>query len=67
MSFPASPLGHCHVARAWDESFAAFPKSGYFAPVDSLPAAIRPRRSHVAADDGKAACFDRPWPKPALF
>ncbi len=67
LSFPASPIGHCHVARAWDESFAAFPKSGYFAPVDSLPAAMRPRRPHVVADDGVLACFDRPWPRPALF
>jgi len=67
LSFPASPLGHCHVSRAWDESFAVFPKTGYFAPMDSLPAALRPRRPHVVAPDRAKACYDRPWPRPALF
>lgn len=67
LTYPPSPLGRCSVSRAWDETFAVFPKSGYFANPLDLPGTIRPTRLAQAPDDQGRACFDRPWQRPELF
>jgi hypothetical protein len=67
LSLPASPPPHCGFARAWDVTFAAWPKASYLAPLDSLPSEIRPDRPARAAADGPGPCYDRSWPRPPLF
>lgn len=67
LSFPASPAPRCGFSRAWDESFAAWPKASYLAPLAAMPSAIRPAApARVTAPD-PVRCYDRPWPKPPLF
>ena len=67
LSFPASPQPRCGFSRAWDESFAAWPKASYLAPLDALPSEIRPRHpARITAPD-PVRCHDRPWAKPPLF
>lgn len=67
LSFPTSPPPRCGFARAWDESFAAWPKDSYLAPLDRTPAAMRPTMPFRAAADDATRCFERPWPRPPLF
>ena len=66
-AFPSSPPPRCGFSRAWDQTFSAWPKDSYLAPLDRLPAAIRPAAPAHAAPDIADACYDRPWPKPPLF
>lgn len=67
LSFPISPPPRCGFARAWDESFAAWPKHSYLAPVGSLADPIRPAARSVVTEADPASCFDRPWERPQLF
>jgi hypothetical protein len=67
LTFPASPAPRCSFSRAWDQTFSAWPKVSYLAPLRAMPAAIRPAHPARAADDDPARCYDRPWLKPQLF
>lgn len=67
LTFPVSPPPRCGFSRAWDESFSAFPKDSYLAPLDRIPAVIRPMAPARALPDTAAACFPADWPKPPLF
>jgi hypothetical protein len=67
LTFPATPPPRCGFSRAWDESFAAWPKDSYLAPLHRVPVAIRPATPARVAADGAGPCFDIPWPRPPLF
>ena len=67
LTYPASPAPQCGFARAWDQSFAAWPKVSYLAPIGAIPDGIRPDAPTIAPADDPARCYDRPWPKPPLF
>ncbi|TZG26593.1 hypothetical protein FYJ91_15260 [Sphingomonas montanisoli] len=67
VTFPTSPVPHCGFSRAWDETFGAYPKGSYLAPIDRVPAAIRPVEPAVATDRDPPACYDRAWPLPPMF
>ena len=67
LTFPVSPVPRCGFARAWEESFAAFPKYSYLAPIDRIPRVIRPVRPARVALSDPARCYARDWPKPPLF
>ncbi|RVT92718.1 hypothetical protein [Sphingomonas crocodyli] len=67
VTFPTSPVPHCGFSRAWDETFGAYPKGSYLAPIDRVPAAIRPVDPAVAADRDPLACYDRAWRLPPMF
>ena len=67
LTFPATPPPRCGFSRAWDESFAAWPKDSYLAPLHRVSVAIRPATPARVAADGAGPCFDRPWPRPPLF
>lgn len=67
LTFPASPPPRCGFSRAWDQTFSAWPKDSYLAPLGRVPAVIRPLAVARADGDGTGACFDRPWPRPPLF
>lgn len=67
VTFPISPEPRCGFSRAWDETFAAWPKHSYLAPADALPALVRPPSPTPIAADEPDACFDGQWPLPPLF
>ena len=65
--FPLSPAPRCGFSRAWDETFSAWPKSSYLAPLDQLPEVIRPSHVRRAPSDMLGSCFPYGWARPALF
>lgn len=67
IAFPASPAPRCGFSRAWDETFSAWPKGSYLAPLHKVPDFIRPNQPAYAAPDQPGICFAGAWPKPALF
>ncbi|KQX17918.1 MULTISPECIES: hypothetical protein [unclassified Sphingomonas] len=67
LTFPVSPPPRCGFSRAWDESFSAFPKGSYLAPLAGVPTVIRPVAPARARPDATADCFPTGWPKPPLF
>jgi hypothetical protein len=67
LTFSTAPPPHCGFSRAWDQSFSGFPKDSYIAALDKVPAAIRPANPRLPADRDPPRCYDRPWPRPALF
>ncbi|WP_235399224.1 hypothetical protein [Sphingomonas sp. SRS2] len=67
LTFPASPPPRCGFSRAWDETFSAWPKASYLAPLDAMPPAIRPADPARVSTADPVRCHDRAWPRPALF
>lgn len=67
LAYPVSPPPRCGFSRAWDESFSIFPKDSYLAPLDRVPAVIRPLAPARALPDATADCFQSGWPRPPLF
>lgn len=67
LTFPTTPPPQCGFARAWDETFSAWPKDSYLAPLRRVPEAIRPVAPSRAAPDTAGACFAWPWIRPPLF
>jgi hypothetical protein len=67
LTFPVSPPPRCGFSRAWDESFSAFPKDSYLAPLGRVPAVIRPMAPARALPDATADCFPGAWRTPPLF
>lgn len=62
--YPAAPEVRCSFFKAWDQTFGAFPKGSYLAPIDKVPAFIRPvHPTHVASTE-PAQCWDGPWDLP---
>jgi len=66
LTFPVSPPPRCSVSRAWDQSFAAFPKASYLVPLGEVSPMIRPRNPHRISEPEPVRCYDRVWPIPPL-
>lgn len=64
LMYPAAPEVRCTFFKAWDQTFAAFPKGSYLAPLARVPASIRPENpAHISAKE-PARCWDGSWPLP---
>ena len=61
---PPSPRGQCSFFGAWDVSFGAYPKGSYLAPLDQLPAMIRPADPARIMIRDPSTCWDGPWARP---
>ncbi|MDX3899933.1 MAG: hypothetical protein QHC40_05410 [Sphingobium sp.] len=61
---PPMPAVRCSFFKAWDQSFAAFPKDSYLAPLSRMPAAVRPAEPARASAVEPAACWDGHWYHP---
>lgn len=61
---PAAPEVRCSFFKAWDQTFADFPKGSYLAPVGKVPAFLRPADPARAAATEPARCWDGPWNLP---
>jgi len=62
--YPAAPEVRCTFFKAWDQTFAAFPKGSYLAPVDKVPSLIRPAHPARASASEPARCWDAVWRLP---
>jgi hypothetical protein len=62
--YPAAPEVRCSFFKAWDQTFAAFPKGSYLAPVNKVPAFIRPVDPARADAREPARCWDGSWKLP---
>lgn len=62
--YPAAPEVRCSFFKAWDQTFAAFPKGSYLAPLDKVPALIRPVDPARADAQEPARCWDGSWKLP---
>jgi hypothetical protein len=67
LTFPTAPTPGCGFSRAWDQSFASFPKDSYLAAFGRVPTAVRPATPTLAADRDPVRCYDRSWPRPPMF
>lgn len=61
---PAAPAVLCTFFKAWDQSFSAFPKGSYLAPITKVPLLIRPAHPALASAKEPVRCWDGPWPLP---
>ena len=61
---PPAPEVHCSFFKAWDQNFASFPKGSYLAPVNRVPALIRPVRPAPASASEPVRCWTEPWNLP---
>lgn len=62
--YPAAPEVRCSFFKAWDQTFAAFPKGSYLAPLAKIPALIRPVDPAGADAHEPARCWDGSWKLP---
>ncbi len=62
--YPTAPEVRCTFSKAWDQTFAAFPKGSYLAPLHEVPAIIRPAHPARASAIEPARCWDGAWPLP---
>ncbi|EQA97209.1 hypothetical protein L286_23050 [Sphingobium sp. HDIP04] len=60
---PPAPEVRCSFFKAWDQTFATFPRGSYLAPVDKVPALIRPLRPAHASANEPARCWNGSWPR----
>jgi len=67
VTFPVADSTRCGFARSWDQTFSAWPKDSYLAPLSRVPEAIRPLRETTARPDPVGPCFPHGWQVPALF
>jgi hypothetical protein len=61
---PPSPRGQCSFYGAWNVSFAAYPKGSHLAPLDRVPAAIRPNDPAVVKVNDPRPCWEGRWLRP---
>ncbi len=59
-----SPRPKCSFFGAWDQSYSAFGKSTYLAPIWSIPSPIRPPHVTIVPAADPRRCYDRPWKAP---
>jgi len=64
-AYPASPRGECSFFKAWDQSFAAYPKDSHLAPLDEMPALIRPKSPVRIEAREPEKCWEGDWPRPS--
>jgi len=62
--YPAAPDVRCSFFKAWDQTFAAFPKGSYLAPIDEVPTLIRPLTPARASASEPSRCWDGTWKLP---
>ena len=62
--YPAAPEVRCTFFKAWGQTFSAFPKGSYLAPLEKVPALIRPAHPAHASASEPARCWDGPWRLP---
>ncbi|MFB9048202.1 hypothetical protein ACFFV8_05725 [Sphingobium indicum] len=62
--YPATPEVRCSFFKAWDHTFAAFPKGSYLAPLEEVPALIRPVNPARASAGEPGRCWDGTWKLP---
>jgi hypothetical protein len=59
--YPSAPEVRCTFFKAWDQTFASFPKGSYLAPLDKVPALIRPTHPARASATEPASCWAGRW------
>ncbi|UZW55097.1 hypothetical protein NUH86_16745 [Sphingobium sp. JS3065] len=62
--YPAAPEVRCSFFKAWDQTFAAFPKGSYLAPLNKVPTLIRPHHPFRAMANEPPRCWDGSWNMP---
>lgn len=62
--YPAAPEVRCSFFKAWDQTFAAFQKGSYLAPLDKVPTLIRPVTPARASASEPTRCWDGTWKLP---
>lgn len=62
--YPAAPAVRCSFFKAWDQSFGAFPKGSYVAPLDAMPPLVRPINPARVRASEPARCWDGAWHHP---
>ncbi len=58
---PPAPEVRCTFWKAWDQSFADFPKGSYLAPLPDMPALVRPRDPARASAMEPDRCWTGDW------
>ncbi|WP_241241771.1 hypothetical protein [Sphingobium algorifonticola] len=58
---PPAPEVRCTFWKAWDQSFAAFPKGSYLAPLPDMPAWVRPHAPARASAVEPEQCWRGDW------
>ncbi|MDX3910310.1 MAG: hypothetical protein QHC67_10880 [Sphingobium sp.] len=58
---PPAPLVTCTFFKAWDQSFSAYPKGSYLAPLHQMPAPIRPTNPFRASAIEPEHCWPGQW------
>lgn len=56
-----SPRGSCTFFKAWDQSFAKFPKGSYLAPLPDMPSWVRPENPARASANEPEKCWPGKW------
>ncbi|MDB5716688.1 MAG: hypothetical protein JWM38_115, partial [Sphingomonas bacterium] len=64
LAYLPAPRPLCSFSGAWDQSFSAFGKSTYLAPVTALPALMRPAAPTLLPAADPAQCWRRAWMTP---
>jgi hypothetical protein len=59
-----SPRGACTFFKAWDQSFAKFPKGSYLAPLPEMPSWVRPESPARVSAAEPAQCWPGKWMQP---
>jgi hypothetical protein len=62
---PTSPRGSCSFYGAWDVSFKNYPKGSHLAPLDRVPASIRPNNPQRVRVNDPAPCWKGEWRRPS--
>ena len=62
---PAAPEVRCSFFKAWDQTFSAFPKGSYLAPVDEVPTPVRPVDPARASANEPVRCWTGSWNLPS--
>ena len=58
---PPAPEVRCTFWKAWDQSFASFPKGSYLAPLPDMPALVRPHDPTRASAMEPDRCWTGDW------
>jgi hypothetical protein len=61
---PPAPQVRCDLFDAWNQSFGDFPVSTYIAPLETVPALIRPADPARVNPPRPARCWDGRWYSP---
>lgn len=62
--WPPAPQVRCSFSKAWDQSFGAFPKGSWLAPLDEVPLLVRPTDPALASAPEPARCWNGRWHHP---